>query len=63
MPSLVICELLGVPHEQRRDFHEWAGMLVSRSVSIRERAAASDALNDFLEDLVTEKERASPPTT
>lgn len=60
VPSLVICELLGVPHEQRRDFHEWAGMLVSRSVSIRERAAASDALNDFLEDLVTEKERGEP---
>nr|WP_112476253.1 cytochrome P450 [Streptomyces sp. ST1020] len=60
VPSLVICELLGVPHERRREFHTWAGMLVSRSVPVRERAAASDALNEFLEDLVTEKERGEP---
>ncbi|MEU1301518.1 MULTISPECIES: hypothetical protein [Streptomyces] len=60
VPSLVICELLGVPHEQRRDFHEWASMLVNQSASMRERAAASDALNDFLEDLVTDKEQGEP---
>ncbi|WP_416969853.1 cytochrome P450 [Streptomyces sp. 4F14] len=60
VPSLVICELLGVPHEERYDFHTWANKLISRTVSMPERAAASEALNDCLETLVTEKERGEP---
>ncbi|MEU2714206.1 cytochrome P450 [Streptomyces sp. NPDC007205] len=60
VPSLVICELLGVSYEQRHDFHEWARKLISRTISTEERTAASDALNDCLEALVTEKEQGEP---
>ncbi|MET8975185.1 cytochrome P450 [Streptomyces sp. NPDC004539] len=60
VPSLVICELLGVPYERRHDFHAWANRLISRTASARERTAASDALNECLETLVTEKERGEP---
>ncbi|WP_043725201.1 cytochrome P450 [Kutzneria sp. 744] len=60
VPSLVICELLGVPYEQRHGFHEWTRKLISRTTEPQERAAAADALNDFLEGLVTAKEAGEP---
>ena len=60
VPSLVICELLGVPYEQRHGFHEWTRKLISRRTTGAERMAAADALNDFLDDLVTRKEQGEP---
>ena len=60
VPSLVICELLGVPYEQRHGFHEWTRKLISRTTSPQERMAAADSLNDFLGKLVTEKEAGEP---
>jgi cytochrome P450 len=60
VPSLVICELLGVPYEQRHGFHEWTRKLISRSTTGAERIEAADALNDFLDDLVTRKEQGEP---
>ena len=60
VPSLVICEMLGVPYEQRHGFHEWTRKLISRTTSADERIEAADALNDFLEDLVTAKENGEP---
>ncbi|MFC0542060.1 cytochrome P450 [Kutzneria chonburiensis] len=60
VPSLVICELLGVPYEQRHGFHEWTRKLISRSTSGAERREAAELLNDFLGDLVTQKEQGEP---
>jgi cytochrome P450 len=60
VPSLVICELLGVPYEQRHGFHEWTRKLISRTTSAAERIEAADALNDFLDGLVTAKENGEP---
>jgi cytochrome P450 len=60
VPSLVICELLGVPYESRHGFHEWTRKLISRSTPVPERSKAADALNEFLEKLVTEKEAGEP---
>ncbi|MFC0432793.1 cytochrome P450 [Kutzneria buriramensis] len=60
VPSLVICELLGVPYEQRHGFHEWTRKLISRRTAPEERRASADKLNDFLEALVTEKEQGEP---
>jgi cytochrome P450 len=60
VPSLVICELLGVPYEHRHGFHEWTRKLISRTSSAQERMAASEALNDFLEELVTAKASGEP---
>ncbi|WP_326566378.1 cytochrome P450 [Amycolatopsis rhabdoformis] len=59
VPSLVICELLGVPYEQRDSFHEWARKLVDRTISVQERTAASEAINHLLETLVIEKEQSA----
>ncbi|QUQ63125.1 cytochrome P450 [Kutzneria sp. CA-103260] len=60
VPSLVICELLGVPYEQRHGFHEWTRKLISRATAPQERMEAADSLNDFLQGLVTEKEAGEP---
>jgi len=60
VPSLVICELLGVPYEQRHGFHEWTRKLISRTTSPQERTEAAESLNDFLDKLVTEKEAGEP---
>jgi cytochrome P450 len=60
VPSMVICELLGVPYEQRHGFHQWTKTLISRVSSIDERRAAGDALVDFLDGLVTAKENGEP---
>jgi cytochrome P450 len=60
VPSLVICELLGVPYEQRHGFHEWTRKLISRATSGDERMEAADKLNEFLDELVTAKENGEP---
>jgi cytochrome P450 len=60
VPSLVICELLGVPYEQRHGFHEWTRKLISRKTSAQERRESAEALNDYLDDLVTRKENGEP---
>jgi cytochrome P450 len=60
VPSLVICELLGVPYAQRHGFHEWTRKLISRTTSPEERVASADALNEFLDGLITEKENGEP---
>ena len=60
VPSMVICELLGVPYEQRHGFHHWTKQLISRNTPVPERRAAGDALRDFLDGLVTDKENGEP---
>lgn len=52
VPSLVICELLGVPYEDRREFQERSSRLLDVSLPLPERLAASDELRSYMARLV-----------
>jgi cytochrome P450 len=58
--TMVICELLGVPYERRRDFQYWTKVLLSRDTSDTERQACDEAITGFLDELVTAKENGAP---
>jgi len=55
VPSLVICELLGVPYRDHDFFQANSKTLISRTVSPQERGVASAALDDYLVDLLGKK--------
>ncbi|WP_377267139.1 cytochrome P450 [Peterkaempfera sp. SMS 1(5)a] len=55
IPSLVICELLGVPYADRGRFQGWTSTLLSLDVSDEEALAARDALRQYMLDLVAAK--------
>ncbi|GAA3692212.1 cytochrome P450 [Nonomuraea antimicrobica] len=55
VPSLVICELLGVPYADRAFFQRVAGELVMDESDPADAMAASQELNTYLENLVEEK--------
>jgi cytochrome P450 len=59
VPSLVICELLGVPYEDRAFFQTRTKVLLSRSTPADEREAVSGELRTYFDELITAKE-ASP---
>ena len=59
VPSLVICELLGVPYEDRENFQVNSAQIMVRDQTLEEKMAAWTALSTFLAELVTSK-RASP---
>ncbi|KIF75529.1 cytochrome P450 [Streptomyces sp. 150FB] len=59
MPSLVICELLGVPYSDRAVFHRLSKVLVANDVSPEQTRAATEELLAFLHDLIRAK-RAVP---
>lgn len=57
VPSLVICELLGVPYAADHDFFQSrTGVVVRRRSSPEDRQRASAELRAFIDDLVTRKE-------
>ncbi|MFD8638327.1 cytochrome P450 [Streptomyces sp. NPDC059533] len=56
VPSLVICELLGVPYESRGVFQKYTEVLLERSSTPEERGAAFGALRAFLGELVSSKD-------
>jgi cytochrome P450 len=56
VPSLVICELLGVPYADRDFFQERTKALLRRTTSQAERQAASDELRHYFDKLITAKE-------
>jgi cytochrome P450 len=56
VPSMVICELLGVPYQDRDFFQSRTQVLVRRSTPPQERAAAGDELSGYLDRLVSAKE-------
>ncbi|MFD0392442.1 cytochrome P450 [Streptomyces nogalater] len=56
VPSLVICELLGVPYEDHARFEEWSAALMNHDLSPQEYGAAVQALDAYLDQLVTRKE-------
>ena len=59
VPSLVICELLGVPYDGHDFFQANSKTVIRRSATPDERAAAFAALDDYLDNLIGEK-LASP---
>jgi cytochrome P450 len=59
IPSLVICELLGVPYADRTHFQENASKMLKLTSTIEEFKAAIQAIEDYLLDLVSTK-RAKP---
>ncbi|MFE0027225.1 cytochrome P450 [Amycolatopsis sp. NPDC059021] len=58
VPSLVICELLGVPYEDHEFFQQRSSRLLNRATDAHERQQAADELRKFLDELVTAKEAA-----
>ncbi|MBE1579801.1 cytochrome P450 [Amycolatopsis roodepoortensis] len=55
VPSLVICELLGVPYEDREKFQADSAQLMVRDQTLEEKMAAFIGMNTFLTELVTRK--------
>jgi cytochrome P450 len=58
VPSLVICELLGVPYEDRAFFQSRSRKLLSRNSSAAEREACSEELRAYFDKLITAKKAA-----
>ena len=56
VPSLTICELLGVPYGDHAQFEEWSAALMNHDLSPEEYGAAVQALDMYLDELVTLKE-------
>ncbi|MDX6466780.1 MAG: hypothetical protein QOI27_1820 [Gaiellaceae bacterium] len=55
VPSLVICELLGVPYADHDFFHASSRVLVNRNSSVEAAREANGKLLDYLDRLVAEK--------
>ncbi|MEV4600148.1 cytochrome P450 [Amycolatopsis sp. NPDC049253] len=56
VPSLVICELLGVPYSEHDFFQENTAKILKRTVSFEERRAAFERVRGYLDQLITQKE-------
>ncbi|MEV6561455.1 cytochrome P450 [Nocardia sp. NPDC051756] len=59
VPSLVICELLGVPYADRANFQVNSAQFLVKDQTLDEKMAAFGAMNMYLAELVTQK-RAEP---
>ncbi|GAA4920207.1 hypothetical protein GCM10023204_28560 [Actinomycetospora succinea] len=59
LPSLVICDLLGVDHADRAEFQERAATTLNLTASDDDRLAAQAGMRAFMTDLVAAK-RADP---
>ncbi|MET7773881.1 cytochrome P450 [Nocardia sp. NPDC005366] len=59
LPSLVICELLGVPYTERDRFHRLAGTSISTVTSAEEAGAAAEELLGLIRAVVVER-RTNP---
>jgi cytochrome P450 len=55
VPSLVICQLLGVPYEEHDFFQENSKILINRDATGEERFAAGGRLFEYLDKLIGEK--------
>ncbi|MFD2421592.1 cytochrome P450 [Amycolatopsis pigmentata] len=60
VPSLVICELLGVPYADHEFFQHHSSMLLRHEISDDERGKALRELRSYFDDLVTAKEADEP---
>lgn len=59
LPIIVICELLGVPADDRDQMHEWSTVLMAHDVSPEALATAGHGMGAYLANLVAAK-RATP---
>jgi cytochrome P450 len=59
LPMTVICELLGVPSEDRDDFRTWSTVVVADNPTEEEIRSASYAMAGYLSQLIARK-RAEP---
>lgn len=59
VPSLVICELLGVPYADRESFQGNSAQFMVKDQTLEEKMAAYIGINTYLAELVTRK-RAEP---
>ncbi|NBE54505.1 cytochrome P450 [Streptomyces sp. YC537] len=59
VPSLVICELLGVPYADRETFQRHSAKFLEKDVNLEEKMAAWTGLSTYLAELVVSK-RADP---
>ncbi|WP_275290978.1 cytochrome P450 [Amycolatopsis sp. La24] len=59
VPSLVICELLGVPYADRETFQANSSKFMERDVNLEDKMAAFGAMMGYLGQLCTDK-RAEP---
>lgn len=59
VPSLVICEILGVPYADRETFQVNSSKFMEREVTLEDKMAAYTAMTTFLAELVVSK-RAEP---
>ncbi|SMD19356.1 cytochrome P450 [Lentzea albidocapillata] len=59
VPSLVICEILGVPYADRDTFQTNSSKFMEREVNLEDKMAAYMAMNSYLAELVIGK-RAEP---
>ncbi|MFG3207625.1 cytochrome P450 [Streptomyces sp. NPDC048192] len=59
VPLLVICELLGVPYEDRGSFQANSATFMEKDVELEKKMAAYTGLTTYLAELVTRK-RATP---
>ncbi|MFC0545735.1 cytochrome P450 [Kutzneria chonburiensis] len=57
VPSLVICELLGVPYADHDFFQARSKKIVSRSTTVEDAVQATEELRSYLMDLVLAKEK------
>lgn len=57
MPLTVICEILGIPGDEREDFRRWSDSIVSSKGDLDDMRDAADKMADYLTALVTAKRR------
>ncbi|MFE0027844.1 cytochrome P450 [Amycolatopsis sp. NPDC059021] len=55
VPSLMICELLGVRYEDRAEFQERAAALLKMDAPVKEALDNADALRAFMQRLIADK--------
>ena len=58
IPSLVICELLGVPYEDRAEFQQRTGKLLDISLPMEERLELGRESREYMADLVATAQAA-----
>lgn len=60
VPSLVICEMLGVPYADHEFFQENTVKVIKQSTPPEERRTAAEAIQGYLANLIAEKEDNPP---